>query len=331
MAVVVRSALALLLLALVACAALYGFVAHTPGTSHVGPLRPLSAEETTLFVALQQHVIAIATRERHVRAYPDLEAAAQYIEKTFAAHGYTPAAQRFTTALGAVRNIEVEIPGGARKHEIIVIGAHYDSAAGAPGANDNGSGVAVLLELARLLRHDKPARTVRLVAFVDEEPPFFKTTEMGSRVYAARSRRRNESIVAMFSLETMGYYSDERGSQQYPPPLNWFYPDRGNFIAFVANPPSRALMHETIAAFRAHAAFPSEGAALPTLLPGVDWSDHGSFWLEGYPAIMITDTAPYRYPHYHTPQDTPDKVDYERLARVTAGLRLTFSDIARSK
>ena len=326
---IVKTVVALSLVLAAALMGLFWFMVHTPGRSYQGPLQPLTADEQVMAANLRRHVATIAAREHNMRAYAALEAAAQYIEKSFAEMGYRVAAQRFVSALGAARNIEIEIRGTAQPGEIVVIGAHYDSVQGVPGANDNGSGVAAMLELARLFRDAKPVRTVRLVAFVNEEPPYFKTAEMGSRIYAMRSRLRNDNIVAMFSLETMGYYTDAAGSQHYPPPLNWFYPDKGNFITFVANLPSRALMHETIAAFRQHTKFPSEGAALPALLPGVDWSDHGSFWHEAYPAIMVTDTAPFRYPHYHTTEDTPDKVDYERLARVTAGLHQTFKRIAR--
>jgi Zn-dependent M28 family amino/carboxypeptidase len=181
-----------------------------------------------------------------------------------------------------------------------------------------------VLELARAAREWRPARTWRFVLFVNEEPPFYKTGQMGSRVHASRARARGERIVAMYSLETIGWYSDAPGSQKYPFPFSWFYPDRGDFLAFVGNLPSRGLLHATIAAFRTHAQFPSDGLAAPAFIPGVDWSDHGSFWEAGYPALMVTDTAPYRYPHYHTAQDTPDKVDYERLAHVVRGLERTF-------
>jgi hypothetical protein len=134
----------------------------------------------------------------------------------------------------------------------------------------------------------------------------------------------------MLSLETIGWYSDRPGSQRYPFPLGFFYPSSGHFVAFVSNLGSRALLHEALASFRRHAAFPSEGVAAPAWIPGVDWSDQWSFWSEGWPALMVTDTAPYRYPHYHTMQDTPDKVDYERLARVLTGLRGVVADLARA-
>ena len=311
-----------------ATAWLLWYMTTVPGVSYSGPLKPLTADETRLAENLRHHVIAIASREHNRFRFAELEASARYIERTFEDYGYLVQAQRIEAPAGEVRNIEMEIKGAALASEIIVIGAHYDSVIGAVGANDNGSGVAAVLELARLFREAKPARTLRLVAFVDEEPPFFKTNQMGSRVYARRSKDRGENIVAMFSLETIGYYSDRPGSQRYPFPLGFFYPSTGNFIAFVSNLSSRALLHEVLASFRRHAEFPSESVAAPAFMPGVDWSDHWSFWKEGYPALMVTDTAPYRYPYYHTAQDTPDKVDYERAARVVTGLQRMLRELA---
>jgi hypothetical protein len=151
---------------------------------------------------------------------------------------------------------------------------------------------------------------------------------MGSRRYVRLIRDRGESVAGMFSLETIGYYSDLRGSQQYPPPLGLFYPDTGNFIGFVANLSSRAWLRDALGAFRRHARFPSEGVAAPAFIPGIDWSDHRSFWEAGYPALMITDTALFRYPHYHLPSDTPDKLDYPALARVVTGLDGMLRDLA---
>ncbi len=301
-----------------------------PGVSYSGALEPLTTEETLLAGNLRRHVAAIASREHNVLKPEELEASARYIERAFAGLGYAVALQRFQSGPGEVRNIEVEVAGGARAGEIVLIGAHYDSVAGAVGANDNGSGVAAMIELARLFRHARPGRTLRFVAFANEEPPFFQTDAMGSRHYARRSKSRGENIVAMFSLETIGWYAEQPGSQRYPFPLSFFYPSTGNFIAFVSNLASRPLLHEVIASFRRHAAFPSEGVAAPAFIPGVDWSDHWAFWKEGYPALMVTDTAPYRYPHYHTMQDTPDKVDYERLARVVTGLQGVLRELAQS-
>jgi hypothetical protein len=298
------------------------YMVSVPGQSWSGEVPPLTPEERELAASLREHVTVIASREHNVYKLPMLEQGAQYIENELDKAGYFPlGAQRLTVGDAPVRNIETELKGGARASEIVVVGAHYDSVVGAPGANDNGSGVAALLELARLAHGSRPARTVRFVAFVNEEPPFFKSDAMGSLRYARRSRERGENIVAMVSLETIGYYSDQAGSQRYPFPLGLFYPRTGNFLAFVSDLTSRGLMHQAIGAFRRHARFPSEGVAAPAIIPGVDWSDHWAFREAGYPALMITDTAPYRYPHYHTAADTPDKLDYERLARVVLGLQ----------
>lgn len=224
-----------------------------------------------------------------------------------------------------MRNIEVRlvVPGAAA----YVVGAHYDSVAGSPGANDNGSGVAAALELARLARGASRAKALHFVWIVNEEPPFYRGDDMGSRRYLRMAAARGDRIAGMFSLETIGYYSDERGSQHYPPPLGLIYPDTGNFIGFVSNVSSLSLLRAAIGAFRRHARFPSEGVAAPALVPGIDWSDHASFWEGGHDALMITDTAPYRYPHYHMATDTPDRIDYERLARVVTGLHGMLTEL----
>ncbi len=225
-------------------------------------------------------------------------------------------------------NIEFEIPG--RGPEIIVIGAHYDSVFGSPGANDNGSGVAALLALARRFAARPPgARTLRFVAFTNEEPGHFQTEAMGSWVYASRCRARGDQIAGMISLETVGYFSNAPGSQKFPMlGLKAFYPSAGNFIAFVSNLSSRSLLRRVLRTFRASATLPSEGAALPAAVPGVGWSDHWAFWQHGYPALMITDTAPFRYPHYHARTDTPEKLDYESMARLVSALEKVINDLA---
>lgn len=271
---------------------------------------------------LRKHVAALAADigERNVWHPRALAAAEDYIRRQWVTYGYSVRRQDIHGQGQRVANLEVERLGTARAKQIIVVGAHYDSVRGSPGANDNASGVAALLELARCLAQGHHARTVRFVAFVNEEPPFFATDEMGSAHYARAARARGDDIRAMVALETMGYYSDAAGSQKYPPMLARFYPDRGHFIGFVSDLRSRALLKQAVAAFRAATDFPVEHVATLASLPGIDWSDHRSFWRQGYPALMITDTAPYRYPHYHTAQDTPDKIDYPRLARVTQGL-----------
>jgi Zn-dependent M28 family amino/carboxypeptidase len=225
-------------------------------------------------------------------------------------------------------NLEATLEGAERPEEHVVIGAHYDSAETAPGADDNASGTAALLAIARRQAGRALPRTVRFVAFTNEEPPWFQTEHMGSLVYARSLAAEGIDVTAMLSLETIGYYSDDEGSQAYPFPLSVFYPSRGDFIAFVSDTGSRELLHEVILSFRRHGRFPSQGGALPGSLPGVDWSDHWSFWQNGYPGVMVTDTAPFRYPFYHTPEDTPDRLDYERTARVVEALSRVVRDLA---
>lgn len=300
-----------------------------PGRSHRGPLPPLTPSEAALASALRRDVIVLAQTigERNVVEHAALRKAADHVEAGMRVVG--PVARQTYKADGRdCDNVEVEIRGTSAPGEIVIVGAHYDSVLNCPGANDNASGVAGLLALARSLAKTAPARTLRFVGFVNEEPPHFRTDEMGSRVYARRCRERGETVTAMLSLETIGCFTDEPGSQQYPAPLGMCYPSEGNFIAFVGNVASRPLVRRCIRTFRAKAAFPSEGAALPAFLPGVGWSDHESFWENDYPAVMVTDTAPFRFPHYHLRGDTPDKIDFERCARVVAGIEHVVRDLA---
>ena len=181
--------------------------------------------------------------------------------------------------------------------------------------------VAAVLALARRFAGTQNYRTLRFVAFVNEEPLYFQSTEMGSYVYAQRCRERGDQISAMISLETIGYFSGLPHSQRYPAPgFGLLYPRTGNFIGFVSNIGSRSLLRAALGEFRRHAQVPSEGAALPAGVPGVGWSDQWAFWQHGYPGIMVTDTAPFRYPHYHRPSDTPDKLDYDSMTRVVTAL-----------
>ena len=315
-----------LLAAAAACAVLGWYMIVVPGESFRGGFAPLEAKEIALRTALKRHVETIASTEHNAVTPALYEQAAAYIEQSLTRAGYSVRSQSFSWGGGVARNLEVVIAGA--KRDAIVIGAHYDSMDGSPGANDNGSGVAAALELALAFRGWRPKHSIRIAFFANEEPPYFHSEAMGSKVYADELAAAGEPVRAMFSLETIGYYSDKPGSQRYPFPLGLFYPDRGDFLAFVANLASRPLLHAAIAAFREQARFPSEGVAAPAFIPGVDWSDHWSFWQQGYPAIMVTDTALYRYPWYHSVQDTPDKIDYERLARAVTGLGGMLEELA---
>jgi len=273
------------------------------------------------------HTLGAEIGERNISRYRQLKAAADFIESSFVQAGLHPRRDTYEVNRLPCHNIEAEIRGTSP--QIVLIGAHYDSVFGAPGANDNGSGVAAVLALARRFAKKQPRQTLRFVAFVNEEPPYFQTTQMGSFVYAGRCKARGDQISAMISLETIGYFSDAPRSQTYPiPAIGAFYPRTGNFIGFVGNLHSRALLRRAIALFREQGKLPSEGAALPSFIPGVAWSDQWSFWQHGYPGIMITDTAPFRYRHYHEPTDTPDKLDYDRFALVVSGMEKVIVDLA---
>jgi len=312
---------------------LYAMIAM-PGSSWTGALPPLSADQQALRARLRQHVEALAEGigPRNPGNPGSLQAAAAYVEAQLHDAGYEVARQSYTPAGfdGSVSNLEVVVPGdGTSSEGAFVVGAHYDTVPGSPGADDNASAVAALIEIARGLRGARLARSVHLVAFVNEEEPYADTPDMGSVVYARAAHARGERIFGMISLESIGYYRSEPGSQHYPKPFNRFYPQTGDFLAFVGNFASRSLVRRAIAAFRAHAAFPSAGLAAPQrLVYDVERSDHASFWREGWPALMVTDTVPFRNPNYHSEDDTPDTLDYPRLARVTAGLAQMVQTLA---
>ena len=301
-----------------------------PGNSFDGSWEPLTSDEENLQAELIRDVEKLAgdIGDRNVFAYENYLAAADYIESEFQSTGYEVRRQSFETEGRTCYNLETELPGHADPGRILVLGAHYDSVFGTRAANDNASGVAALLAIARAMADDEPDITVRFVAFANEEPPYFQTEKMGSLVYALECRDRGDDIIGMISLETIGYYSDEPGSQRYPGVFRLLYPGEGNFIAFVGNVGSRQFLRRGIAAFRDNARMASEGAAIPAFIAGVGWSDHWAFWEAGYPAFMVTDTAPFRYPYYHTTDDTPDKLVYPQMTRVVDGLIAMTREIA---
>lgn len=279
---------------------------------------------------LAGHIAALAAEigERHVGRPAALARAADYIEGVFRAQGYSVLRQAFEAQGAPCWNLEATAPGEGRAGPILLAGAHYDTVPGSPGADDNASGVAALLEISARLARKPLSRPVRFVAFANEEPPFFGTGAMGSRLYARRARCRGDDIALMLSLESIGYFDAAAGTQRYPPFLRWFYPDRGDFVAFVSNLRSRRVMRRLVSAFREATDMPAEHAAALGVVPGVSWSDHASFWKEGYRAVMVTDTAFYRNPHYHTAADVPATLDLGRLERVTDGLALALLRLA---
>lgn len=307
-----------------------------PGESFSGELPPIRAAAApqgsglSLTEDLKRTVtkLAVEIGPRNLRRPAKLAAAAEFVEHELIQAGYQVRRQTYQVDGLDCWNLAAEIRGAHEPDEIVLVGAHYDSYGTTPGADDNASGTAAMLALARRFAGSRPDRTVRFVAFTNEEPPYFQHATMGSLVYAQACRRRDENLTCVLSLETMGYYSDAENSQQYPPPLNLIYPSTGNFIGVVGNVGSRPLVHQVVASLRKHIAFPSEGGAVPDVVDGVGWSDHWSFWQEGYQAVMITDTALFRNPHYHQPTDVPETLNFDHLARVVIGLEGVLREMA---
>ena len=358
-----RIGFTVLVLALVAVAAGHYYVTKQvrwlPGESFSRiPTQDLQQLEH----ALEVHIQALAGEigERSLYKPAAMRAAESYVTEQFASFGLDPQIQHYSVEaeliqqtterlrrhygswlheqlpvypneLGdaALNNIWVEIPGSVNPERLLVVGAHFDSVGNSPGANDNGSGVAALLELARALSSAHPQVTVILVALSAEELPIGGVAgESGSSVFLDDLLERNRMPFGMISLETMGFYSDEEGSQKYPAPLDYYYPSQGNFVAFVSDSTSREFVRDFGGRFREHAEIASQGATLPaSLVADVLRSDHETFVLRGIPGMMVTDTANFRYPHYHKSSDTFDKVNIEKLARVVQGLIGAIHDI----
>ncbi len=280
------------------------------------------------------HMLAGEIGERNMGTPGSMDRTVEWLDQRLIESGLNPAHHEYTLigsghAGETAVNVIGEIPGTSRAEELVVVGAHYDSVPGSPGANDNASAVAVVLALADWFSERPQARTLRFVIFANEEPPFYLSADMGSHAYAADLRDTDEQVTAMMALDGLGFFSTESGSQQFPAPgLGLAYSNRAEFIAFVTRMRNRSVLTDALGAFRSKASIPSEGAALPSFLPGVGWSDHWSFWQHGYPAFLVTDTLPFRDPHYHSPADTPERLDYERMARVAVGLKAVVQELA---
>lgn len=275
--------------------------------------------------------VAPARLEAHVRTLSEtlaprsfacpanLDRAAVYIAEQFRKAGGVVSEQPYTVNGRTYRNVIAHF--GPNTRERIVVGAHYDAAGDFPAADDNASGVAGLLELARLLGSTSTPMQVELVAYSLEEPPFFRTPYMGSAVHARSLKQQNIRVRAMFSLEMIGYFTDAPNSQRFPIGLlRAFYPSEGNFITVVGKLGNGRLVRRVKRAMRGASPLPVHSINAPRLVPGVDFSDHVNYWDAGYDALMITDTAFYRNPNYHTALDTADTLDYRRMAMVVEGV-----------
>ena len=296
-----------------------------PGESYQGKMPELTKQQ------LQQKEVYLNqlnefAKTPHNFMYPkELEKTKNFLIKELELYGYEVNKQEYGQQ--KFTNLEVIIKADKESKGTIVIGAHYDSETDTPGANDNGSGVVMLLDLAKRLKDLKTDYELRIVFFVNEEPPFFRQPDMGSTVYVDDLIKKQVNIKAAYIFDTVGYYFEEEGTQHYPLLFAPFFPDKANFVAFVSGLASRDLLKETVKTFREDAKIASEGVSAPTYIQGIDFSDHLSFYKYNIPALMITDTAFFRSKTYHQVTDTPEKLNYEKMVLVTDGLEKTFKKL----
>ncbi|MBF0465584.1 MAG: M28 family peptidase [Nitrospirae bacterium] len=279
-----------------------------------------------------KNTVYFLSKEIGPRPYSNLNAlnkTSDYISASLKSYGYDVSYQPYKYKGNNYKNIYTEIKGNKTPEISIVIGAHYDTVSTTPGADDNSSGVAGLLEIARLLENSTFDKTIRFVAFTLEEPPAFMTKNMGSYVYAKSLKENNENVELMICLEMIGYFSKK---QKYPlPVLKWFYPHEGDFILLAGDTNSQHSISKVKNGFRKGTVMPVESITAPRFIPGIDFSDHRSFWKFGYNAIMVTDTAFYRNPNYHRSTDTPETLDYDSITEVVLGLKSAICEIANIK
>lgn len=313
------------MVALAAIAALFVAAAFLltvmPGQSFTGTRPPLNTAQRARQERMRRDVDALAGQigERSLRVPAQLRAASDWVAAELRAAGWRVSPISLQCRGETVHNWVAERAGTTNPKEIVVLGAHYDSVERSAGADDNASGVSVLLEVARALGNRPLARTVRLVAFVNEEPPWFRGPMMGSRVVAQQFAKQQDLITDVFVLDAVGYFCDDN-CQRYPPLLDRFFPERGDFIAFVGRASDWLRVRDAVGRFRSVATVASEGLAAPRWVPGIDYSDHAEFWNVGYPGVLITDSPTYRNEHYHRQSDTAATLDWDRLTRVADGV-----------
>lgn len=285
--------------------------------------------DTVLMDRLRSHVYTLSHEigDRTVRRYDNLQQSQRYIVGQLQSYGYDTRLQPYFVAEKEVNNIIAAVKGSIQSEKIVIVGAHYDTYHN-PGADDNASGISMLLELARGFSGKQPAYTIEFVGFVNEEPPYFKTSRMGSRVYTASLKEHNRNIHAAIILESIGYFTNAVDSQWYPPFFGPFYPNQGNFLAFVGNHQSRWLVNKAASSFISETSFPVQSIATFPLVKGVDFSDNWSFWQEEYPAVMVSDTALYRNPNYHQQSDTYETLDYTSMTEIYEGLQEVLQELA---
>jgi hypothetical protein len=278
------------------------------------------------------HILTKHIGERNSTSYQSLTKAYHYIYDLMKrCSTFNIFDQRYEYEGNEYHNLVAEKIGSTKPEEIIIIGAHYDTALKSPGADDNGSGIAALLELIKWFDNYENERTLRFIAFTLEEPPVFGTPNMGSYVYANSCQQKQEKILAMFCLEMLAYFSNKKGSQRFfSPELKARFPDKGNFISIVGDLNSKILVETLTELLKKTTVIPVEPLVAYQPIKGINFSDHASFWSFGYRAVMITDTAFYRNNHYHEPSDTVDTLNFNLFAKLVVGLHAAFIGMDKS-
>ncbi len=271
---------------------------------------------------LYKHVKFLTSLDppRNALNLKSLNKACDYIFKEMEKYSSNVYFQEFEVEGNIYKNVICEFGKG---NDLIVVGAHYDVCCEQPGADDNGSGVAGILELARMLNEYKKElkKRIQLVAYTLEEPPFFGTDKMGSYIHAEKLFEKKENLKFMISLEMIGYFSNEKGSQKFPVPvMKLLYPDTGNFIGIVGSPSDWFITRNIKIKMAEVSKIDIYSINFPNIIPGIDFSDHRNYWKFGYRGVMITDTAFYRNPNYHQTTDTIDTLDFEKMSEVVDGV-----------
>lgn len=288
---------------------------------------PSDIQKNILVDNLYRHTeyLSVKVGERHLWKEGSLNKTVDYIESVFKDYGYTVHRQTYRCYGQNVSNLIAEKPG--REQGLVVIGAHYDTVPGTPGADDNASAVSGLLELARLLKETSPHKPFAFVAFANEEPPCFGSHHMGSMVYANHLKEQGISVEVMVSLEMIGYFRKEP-IQTYPlPGMQVLYPKTGDFIGVVGNFRSHRYVSFFKKGIKNHSRIDARSLTAPEFFGGINLSDNYSFWRNGYRAIMVTDTSFFRNRNYHQETDTIDTLDFEKMVEVVKGLYYTLSKI----
>jgi hypothetical protein len=307
------------------------YFSSMPGESSPLSSVPLTEEEADIAERLQDECTMLAHQigQRSTIKHSAVATARDYIRQRLIRSALRPTDVAFSSRGDQGVNVEAHSEGTLAKDEVLVIGAHYDTASYTPGADDNASGVAMLLQIARLVDAKQHDRTIAFVFFDRGSTRFASTQDTGSHAWATKAKQENRKIVGMISLDSVGLYFDEPATQQGPFPLNLFYPDQGNFLMFVGDFGSRQFVQACVQNFRSQTGFPCEGLTLPDFMPWLAHSDHYAFRKQDWPALLVTDTGPLRNTEYAQMTDTPDRLNYSRMARVTVRLVKLVEVLAR--